>query len=67
MYAGKKFTKPANYGREYGKHFSLQSKQGRQYESFISWGYRDKYDEVMQSTIRWSTEWTQPWVWFVQR
>ena len=47
VYAGKKFTKPANYGREYGKHFSLQSKQGRQYERFISWGYRDKYDEVM--------------------
>ena len=47
VYAGKKFTKPLNYGREYGKHFSLQSKQGRQYERFISWGYRDKYDEVM--------------------
>ncbi|HAE11501.1 MAG: acetylglucosamine-6-sulfatase [Opitutae bacterium] len=47
VYAGRKFTKPANYGREYGKHFSLQSKQGRQYERFISWGYRDKYDEVM--------------------
>ena len=47
VYAGKKFTKPVNYGREYGKHFSLQSKQGRQYERFISWGYRDKYDEVM--------------------
>ena len=47
VYAGKKFTKPSNYGREYGKHFSLQSKQGRQYERFISWGYRDRYDEVM--------------------
>lgn len=47
VYAGKKFTKPANYGREYGKHFSLQSKQGRQYERFVSWGYRDRYDEVM--------------------
>jgi arylsulfatase A-like enzyme len=47
VYAGKKFTKPSNYGREYGKHFSLQSKQGRQYERFVSWGYRDRYDEVM--------------------
>ena len=47
VYAGRKFTKPVNFGREYGKHFSLQSKQGRQYERFISWGYRDKYDEVM--------------------
>ena len=47
VYAGKKFTKPSNYGREYGKHFSLQSRQGRQYERFVSWGYRDRYDEVM--------------------
>jgi arylsulfatase A-like enzyme len=47
VYAGRKFTKPVNYGREYGKHFSQQSKQGRQYERFVSWGYRDKYDEVM--------------------
>ncbi|MBT5690220.1 MAG: sulfatase [Opitutae bacterium] len=47
VYKGKKFTKPPNYGREYGKHFSFQSKQGRQYERFVSWGYRDRYDEVM--------------------
>ena len=47
VYAGKTFKKPANYGREYGGHFSLQSRQGRQYERFASWGYRDRYDEVM--------------------
>lgn len=47
VYAGKKFKKPANYGRESGEHFSLQSREGRQYERFKSWGYADKYDEVM--------------------
>lgn len=47
VYAGKKFNKPANFGREYGRHFSQQSRQGRQYERFVSWGYRDRYDEVM--------------------
>jgi arylsulfatase A-like enzyme len=47
VYAGKTFTKPANYGREYGAHFSKQSQQGRQYERFVSWGYRDNYDKVM--------------------
>jgi len=47
IYAGKKFTKPANYGREFGEHFSKQSKQDRQYERFHSWNYSDKYDEVM--------------------
>ena len=47
LYTGKTFTKPANYGRQHGEHFSRQSKQGRQYERFVSWGYRDKYDQVM--------------------
>lgn len=47
VYAGKQFTKPANYGREKGEHFSMQSRQGRQYERFQSWGYADNYDEVM--------------------
>jgi arylsulfatase A-like enzyme len=47
VYAGKTFTKPANYGREYGGHFSQQSRQGRQYERFHSWHYSDRYDEVM--------------------
>jgi arylsulfatase A-like enzyme len=47
VYKGKTFTKPANYGREAGEHFSLQSQQGRQYERFYSWNYADKYDQVM--------------------
>ena len=47
VYAGKKFKKPANYGREFSEHFSKQSKQDRQYERFHSWNYSDKYDEVM--------------------
>jgi arylsulfatase A-like enzyme len=47
VYAGITFTKPANYGREKGEHFSMQSRQGRQYERFFSWNYADKYDEVM--------------------
>ena len=47
IYAGKKFKKPANYGREHGEHFSKQSKQDRQYVRFKEWNYSDKYDEVM--------------------
>ncbi len=47
VYAGKTFTKPGNYGRVYGEHFSQQSRQGRQFERFHSWHYSDKYDEVM--------------------
>lgn len=47
VYAGKTFTKPANYGRENGAHFSKQSQQGRQFERFESWGYEDNYDQVM--------------------
>ncbi len=47
VYAGKKFRKPKNFGREAGKHFSAQSKTDRQYERFYSWNYADKYDEVM--------------------
>ena len=47
VYKGKTFTKPANYGREYGEHFSKQSKQGRQFERFHSWNYSDDYDGVM--------------------
>ncbi|MCB1228235.1 MAG: sulfatase-like hydrolase/transferase, partial [Verrucomicrobiales bacterium] len=48
VYAGKTFTKPANYGRQHGQHFSRQSQQGRQYERFESWGYADRYDDVMR-------------------
>ena len=47
VYANKTFQKPANYGREKGLHFSRQSRQGRQYERFVSWGYRDRYDRAM--------------------
>lgn len=47
VYAGKTFTKPKNYGRIYGEHFSEQSRQGRQFERFHSWNYSDKYDQVM--------------------
>lgn len=47
IYEGKSFQRPANYGREYGEHFSWQSKQGRQYERFHSWHYSDNYDKVM--------------------
>ncbi|MDF7799575.1 sulfatase [Pontiellaceae bacterium B1224] len=47
IYAGKTFTKPGNYGRENGEHFSKQSKSGRQYGRFEEWGYDDNYDSVM--------------------
>ncbi|TWU40105.1 Arylsulfatase [Novipirellula aureliae] len=47
IYAGKKFTKPANFGREAGEHFSLQSKQGRQYPRFTEWNYDTQYDAEM--------------------
>lgn len=47
VYEGKTFTKPANYGRESGKHLSQQSKQGRQYPRFEEWGYDKNYDQVM--------------------
>lgn len=47
VYAGKTFTKPANFGREAGAHMSEQSKQGRQYKRFHSWEYSTDYDGVM--------------------
>jgi arylsulfatase A-like enzyme len=47
IYKGMVFSKPGNYGREFGEHFSRQSRQGRQFERFHSWNYSDKYDEVM--------------------
>ncbi|MFC1760840.1 sulfatase [Planctomycetota bacterium] len=47
VYAGKTFTKPANYGRAAGEHMSLQSKQGRQYPRFSGWNYDKDYDGVM--------------------
>ena len=48
VYAKKSFRKPANYGREHGAHLAEQSRKGRQYERFSSWGYADRYDEVMR-------------------
>jgi arylsulfatase A-like enzyme len=47
VYAGKTFTKPANFGREAGEHMSEQSKQGRQYTRFHEWKYSTDYDAVM--------------------
>ncbi len=47
VYAGKKFTKPANYGRKYAEHFAEQSKKGRQYQRFSGWNYDKDYDGVM--------------------
>ena len=47
IYAGRTFTRPKNFGREYGLHFARQSRQGRQFERFYGWNYADKYDQVM--------------------
>lgn len=47
VYKGYVFTKPGNYGRDAGSHFSLQSRQGRQFERFNSWNYATKYDQTM--------------------
>lgn len=47
VYAGKTFTKPANFGREAGSHLSEQSKQGRQYPRFYEWKYDSDYDGEM--------------------
>jgi len=47
VYRDMTFSKPGNYGREFGEHFSEQSRQGRQYERFHSWNYSDQYDDVI--------------------
>lgn len=47
VYAGKTFTKPGNFGREFGKHLSRQSKSGRQYPRFTEWHYDTDYDAEM--------------------
>lgn len=47
VYADAVFERPENYGRPQGEHFSLQSRQGRQFERFHSWHYSDDYDRVM--------------------
>lgn len=48
IYEGKKFTKPANFGREFGEHLSPQSKSGRQYPRFSEWRYDTDYDGEMR-------------------
>ena len=47
VYSGITFRKPQNFGRENGLHFSEQSRRGRQYPRFISWGYRDNFNETL--------------------
>ena len=47
VYRGMQFTKPANFGREAGRHLSEQSKQGRQYPRFREWKYDTDYDAEM--------------------
>lgn len=47
IYAGATFTKPTNYGRSLGDHFSRQSRQGRQYVRFNEWKYSTDYDGAM--------------------
>ncbi|VGO18553.1 sulfatase family protein [Pontiella sulfatireligans] len=47
VYEGKTFSKPANFGRENGLHFSKQSQMGRQYPRFEEWNYATNYDGVM--------------------
>ncbi|EMB18673.1 mucin-desulfating sulfatase (N-acetylglucosamine-6-sulfatase) [Rhodopirellula europaea 6C] len=47
VYAGKQFTKPLNFGREYSKHLAPQSKLGRQFPRFTEWHYDDDYDGEM--------------------
>lgn len=47
VYRNMTFSKPGNFGRDAGKHFSRQSRIGRQFERFHSWGYSDNYNVVM--------------------
>jgi arylsulfatase A-like enzyme len=47
VYAGKEFTKPGNYGREFGQHFATQSQMGRQFTRFDDWKYSSEYSSVM--------------------
>jgi len=47
IYAGKSFTKPENFGREFGEHLAPQSKTGRQYPRFTEWKYDTDYDGEM--------------------
>ena len=47
IYAGKKFTKPKNFGREFGEHLAPQSKTGRQFARWSEWKYDSDYDGEM--------------------
>lgn len=48
VYADTTFRKPENYGRENGLHFAEQSRRGRQYTRFESWGYKDNFNETLK-------------------
>ncbi|GGZ17067.1 acetylglucosamine-6-sulfatase [Echinicola pacifica] len=48
IYQDKVFTKPGNFGREYAKYLSEQSKGGRQYPRFTEWHYDTDYDREMR-------------------
>lgn len=48
IYAGKSFTKPDNFGREFSDHLAPQSKLDRQWARFSEWDYDSDYDGVMQ-------------------
>ncbi len=48
IYAGKTFTKPANFGRENGKHLAPQSRTGREYRQFTEWHYDTDYNGEMK-------------------
>ena len=50
VYADTTFRKLPNYGREAGKHLAEQSKMGRQYPRFKSWGYdtEEGYQQAMR-------------------
>ncbi len=47
IYDGTIFRQPGNFGREHGLHLPEQSRRGRQYPRFVTWGYRDRYQETL--------------------
>lgn len=48
VYKNTVFQPPVNFGRDHGQHLAAQSKTGRQYPRFKTWGYADNYNEVMR-------------------
>ena len=48
VYKETRFIKPENFGRDSGRHLAEQSRRGRQYPRFESWGYASNYDAVMR-------------------